>query len=220
MNYPHSHKYPKSLNMTGKKFNKLTIIEHQAPKKGNRFVLCKCECGNVTSVRLNRLTYGSTKSCGCLQIKTAIKNQKKAALKNRKHGMSNTNIYSIWKNMMNRCHKKDNPNYVNYGGRGIKVCNRWKDIKKFYIDMGEPPNKKYSLERIDNNGNYCKENCRWATPLEQARNTRRNIIVTYNGKKMCFSKFVQENKLSYIKAIYRYKKNYSLVQIMEESRLV
>jgi len=101
---------------------------------------------------------------------------------NRTHGMSLTREYFVWKDMLTRCYHENNKHYQNYGGRGIVVCELWKNsFLDFLVDMGKRPSNKHSIDRINVNGNYCFENCRWATKLEQDRNKRNTIYISYEG---------------------------------------
>ena len=162
--------------MIGIKYNKLTAIKELGTNKSrHKMYLFKCECGNdkvatAINVRANRV-----KSCGCLS---------------KKHGKFGTNIYSVWAGMKSRCYYEKNENYPNYGGRGIKVCDRWKNsFENFYKDMGDKPSAKHQLDRIDNDGDYDPSNCRWVTPSENCLNRRnkenktgfKNIKVTPYG---------------------------------------
>ena len=105
------------------------------------------------------------------------------------HGMTNTRIYNIWKSMKRRC-TKEHDSYKNYGGRGITVCDEWlNSFEKFYEDMGEPTTNTHEIDRIDNDGNYCKENCRWVSPKENCRNRRNNRVITYNDETLCVSEW-------------------------------
>lgn len=137
---------------------------------------CECMCGTKTKVRAHCLRTLITKSCGC---KVTKRGSVKGARK-EKHP-----LYSIWSGMITRCHRTKNPTTAkNYKDKGVIVCEEWRSsFEKFCIDVGERPSIIHTLDRIDYNGNYCKENCRWATVKEQNNNTSANIIVTYNGEK-------------------------------------
>ena len=138
---------------------------------------CRCVCGEIREVSFKNLQRGLSKSCGCTT-------GKKTHLGGRKHGLSKSNIYVTWRNMLLRCQKETDPHYKNYGGRGIKVCERWQTFENFYEDMGDKPTQEHSIERINNSGDYEPGNCRWATLKEQANNRRSNHIVTYQGNEV------------------------------------
>ncbi len=105
--------------------------------------------------------------------------------------MKGTRVYKIWEAMKRRCQNINSTAYKDYGGRGIYVCERWQDFQGFYRDMGEPPTQKHTLERIDNNGSYTPENCRWATAQEQSLNKRNNILITMDGRTMSLSQWAR-----------------------------
>lgn len=171
----------KMKDLTGQKFKRLTVIcEHGRDKWGQVVWMCKCECGNISYVCGSSLRNGITKSCGCWNIE---------ALSMRvKHGMSNSGVYNSWGHIINRCYNKQNSRYKYYGGRGIKVCERWKNFDNFYADMGDKP-EGYTIERINNDGNYELSNCRWATIAEQNRNNSRTRLIEYNGEIKCMSEW-------------------------------
>ncbi len=184
----------------GDKYGRLTIIKEVKPrifKSGNvcRRVLCKCKCGNRKEVNLYSIKSGLTKSCGCLLKEKSTETMKKIRhlgmeVKNG-HGMSETNTYFSWKSMKSRCLYKKNVAFNRYGGRGIKICDRWLIFENFHADMGDRPEGK-SLDRIDNEGNYEPGNCRWATRKEQGSNKRNNKFLEYNGKKQTIAEWTRE----------------------------
>lgn len=186
-------------------FGRLTIIDgpfYIKKEKGKgvftKHYTCKCLCGNILSVRSEYIKCGDTKSCGCLNIETRTKN-------NFKHGMCETVEYLTWLGMHRRCYDKNDTYYRDYGGRGIKICDRWyrdnpDGFKNFYEDMGPRPGDKYSIDRYPNNdGNYTPENCRWATSVEQSKNRRNTVLLTYKGETLCQSDWAK--KLG-IKSVY------------------
>lgn len=126
--------------------------------------LCTCTCGEVREVRAEHLASGRSISCGCHK-------REAAAIQKLTHGGRLTKLYDVWTQMIQRCHNPRNKRFSDYGGRGITVCERWRDFAIFRDDMGEPPTGK-SIERNNNDAGYSPDNCRWATPLEQAKNKR------------------------------------------------
>lgn len=146
-------------NLLGQVFGRLTVISRSNNDKWNNAKwLCRCECGNEKIISGQLLRNGEARSCGCIK---------------RKHGQSNTPTYRSWMRMRERCCRPGDKRYKDYGGRGIIVCDRWRNsFENFFADMGERPSSKHSIDRIDVNGNYEPGNCRWSTTVEQRHNRR------------------------------------------------
>lgn len=177
---------PPILDIAGKRFGRLVVITRARVNGArNAMWLCQCDCGNTTVGAASNL--GKTKfSCGCLSSENGTTTIKTNSLaRTDLHGMSHTTEWRIWSQMRSRCESPDNHRYHRYGGRGIKVCERWQSFQNFYEDMGPRPSKRYSIDRIDNDGNYEKSNCRWATAKTQARNTSKTHWVTIEGTTLC-----------------------------------
>lgn len=166
----------KKLALTGKVFGRLTVIS-EAPTDGRKKSLwqCRCECGSEKVIIGQYLVNGDTRSCGCLLREFLDRGRVT-------HGLSKTATHRAWCGMITRCYNPNRPIYKDYGGRGIQVCERWHKFESFLKDIGEHPGPGYSLDRIDNNKGYSKENCRWATRQEQNRNRRNKVLLTFHGK--------------------------------------
>lgn len=164
----------------GAKIGRLLLLKETRVPHGKKYTdvgyICKCDCGKEKIVRKSDLTSGKVLSCGCYASDVFRKTH-------TKHGMAYSRVYRIWFGIKKRCFYKNEDNYYLYGGRGITMCDKWKNsFEAFYADVGEPPGNEYSIDRINPNGNYEPGNCRWATQKQQAQNTRRNYLVFYNGK--------------------------------------
>lgn len=155
----------KALDLTGKRFGRLVVTSFSETRlyggHKRRFWNCVCDCGSSIEVLGLSLPSGNTKSCGCFKDDKQLK-----------HGMSNSPEYRIWAGMWQRCSNPDNDRYVDYGGRGITVCDRWQSFDLFYLDMGHRPSSEYSIDRIDNERGYAPSNCKWSTRSEQQNNKR------------------------------------------------
>lgn len=172
-----------SEDLIGRKIGRLLVVELADAPDGKRAWHCRCECGRVTRTRQHELLSGRAQSCGCGR-------REKLLSRNTKHGKSRSKTYGIWASMLSRCNVQTDKGFYKYGARGIRVCERWHDFINFRADMGECPTG-LSIDRIDNDGNYEPGNCRWATPKEQARNTRRNVFLEFDGQKRCVSDWAQ-----------------------------
>jgi hypothetical protein len=163
----------KFLDRTNQRYGRLLVVGKTAERNpsGNVIWSCLCDCGAHVAVSGSALQQKSTQSCGCFFIDTA----RNKGLSKRKHGLAKSKIYGVWSNMKNRCYNPSYSKYKNWGGRGIRVCESWLDFANFYADMGDAP-VGMSIDRIDVNGDYCKENCRWATQKEQQNNRRNNVL--------------------------------------------
>lgn len=169
------------LDLVSKRFGKLIVLE-STQKRSNKYIMwkCRCDCGNIVEITTNHLRKGDTKSCGCLSS-VGYNTTGKRSYHNHSGKTNTSREYNTWINMNKRCYNKNNINYENYGGRGIEICYRWRAQKwggpieaflNFLQDMGERPIGT-SIDRIDSNGNYESNNCKWATPKEQTLNRRK-----------------------------------------------
>lgn len=173
----------KALELAGQKFGRLMVIDQSQVRALNGSIQwnCLCDCGNKVTARSDHLYSEYTLSCGCLRKeKTAT------------HGMTNTSEYNIWKTMIQRCTNINNQSYPDYGSRGITVCDRWlNSFQAFYEDMGPRPSFDHSMERRENDKGYYKENCYWATRVQQANNRRNNVLYSYKDSQYTISKLIE-----------------------------
>ncbi len=167
---------PRFVDLTGRPFHRLTAREYVGKRNGSFLWRCDCQCGRSATVLAYSLVSGGTKSCGCLKIETD-------AARYYKHGGKGTPEYGVWKKMRARCNNPNHDKYAYYGGRGIKVCERWDDFANFLADVGPRPTRQHSIDRREVDGDYCPENCAWATKKEQMNNTRRNVFLEYEGER-------------------------------------
>lgn len=187
------------IDLTGQVFNRLTVIDRADNAKGGQARWnCICECGNARIVIGSKLISGWSKSCGCY-------GRDQVAKARTTHGMSHTPTHDVWKGMRDRCTNKNAKVFKYYGGRGIAVCDRWKKFENFYADMGEKP-KNRSIDRIDNDGDYTPENCRWATRAQQANNTCRTIHIFFNGKTQTMVEWANEMNITRNALYERYRR--------------
>lgn len=176
-------------DLTGQRFGRLVVLREGCSKNGIIKWVCRCDCGNEKEILAGSLRNGATKSCGCLIREISSERSKKRFTT---HGMRKSKEYTSWSNMKARCYNPKDISYKNYGARGITVCDAWlHDFEKFYRDLGPCP-EGYSLDRIDVNGNYCPENCKWSNITEQGRNKRNNRMITLFGITKTLSEWKEE----------------------------
>lgn len=174
-------------DLEGRKFGRLTVMGYAGKITLSNW-FCRCDCGNITKVYAGSLKSGDTTSCGCFN-KERVREVKTTHGHNTKDKVSRT--YRTWQNMLDRCKNPNSQQFKNYGGRGIQVCDRWQKFENFLADMGEKPNG-LSLDRKDNDLGYFKENCRWATIVEQNNNKRTNRYLTFKRKTQTFAQWEHE----------------------------
>ena len=182
----------------GERRGRLEVISFAGlDSKGKAIWLCKCDCGKevlIKSNHFNQPSYTGEWGCGCFRFQSI-------SSRSSTHGESTrgrpTPEYATWISMRARCLNPNSNGYDDYGGRGITICKRWDSFENFLEDVGRKPSPKHSLDRFPNvNGNYCPENCRWATKIEQARNTRRTHLIEYLGEEKCISEWAEIFKIT------------------------
>lgn len=205
-------KTPKVEDISGKRFGRLTAIKYIGKSKGKQTLWeCKCDCGNIAIVHHQNLKSGHTSSCGCYNSEVASEREKE-------HGQSGTRLYNIWHDMIYRCYNGNHRSYKDYGGKGIIVCNEWKDdfeaFRNWAIENGYKEN--LSIDRIDSDKNYCPENCRWATDIQQANNTSRNLIFTVDGYTDTLANLCRKYNIPYTLAHSRIYRNWDIKKALTE----
>lgn len=206
-------------DLTGSRFGSLVVLRGSR-SQGRWHWMCSCDCGEITAVISRALTRSDkpTVSCGCLIKKMLKLNSHRFVTHGHTVGGIRSRPYSIWQNMLDRCYRASSKAFDCYGGRGIYVEANWHVFENFFADMGEPPDG-MSLERLDNNGPYSKGNCVWATPKQQARNTRRTRRVTYLGQTKSLVEWCEELELGYYTVHSRITKlGWSVEKALEQGK--
>lgn len=178
------------IDLTGQRFGKLTVLRRAVPPRGSSEVwwTCRCDCGNIIDVKRRYLRNGDSKSCGCLRTK---------------HGQYKTRLYRIWRHMHDRCDNTNDTRFKDYGGRGITVCREWDDFSSFMQwAMSHGYTDTLTIDRIDTNGNYEPNNCRWITMAEQQSNKRNNHLITSHGQTMTMAQWSRYTNIP-VKTIHK-----------------
>ena len=197
----------RSIDLTNKTFGKLTAIGPVHKNKNNRIVwLCSCSCGNNCTAVSSDLIHGDTKSCGCSSSRSTI------GVRSTTHELGGTPEHYAWSGMKSRCNNPNNPKYKSYNGRGISVCSRWATFENFLSDMGKKPSPSHSIDRINNDGPYSPENCRWASPRQQSNNTRKNVTITHNNETLTIAQWARKTGLRYATLRDRIYKNHWAIE--------
>lgn len=200
----------KMRNLTGEKFGRLLCMATLDERTRNGHVQwkCKCDCGKETTVTVGNLSTGNTKSCGC------IENGKKT------HGQSSTNLYKVWSSMKHRCSNPNDKSYAIYGGKGISVCDDWLSFQRFNNWAQESGYEAgLTLERANNNKNYCPENCTWIPKGKQSENTSRCKVITYGGRTMILMHWSKHLNVPYSLLQSRLKRGWSVEKTLTTPRL-
>lgn len=210
----------KERNLIGLRSGRLEVIAYDEWKHNRPYLVCKCDCGNVVSVRDDGIVSGRTKSCGCLQ-KEAVGAYAREHHTSTQNNESRERLHNIWYLMKYRCENPDCDAYHNYGGRGIRVCEEWNNdqigyfaFKKWALENGYAPN--LQIDRINNNGDYTPENCRWTDAVEQANNKRVNVMFTYHGETKTAAQWAKEIGMSYKVFMRRVYLGWDIERIIEQ----
>jgi hypothetical protein len=211
----------KAIDLTGQRFGRLTVLERDCLErqgKGDVRWICICDCGEYSSVVARSLVHGATKSCGCL-------NKEPTAKSAYRHGQNKSRLYHVWDGMKSRCYRPNARGYKNYGGRGITVCDEWRDnfvafrdwaMANGYVENTEKRKGGCTLDRIDVNGNYEPSNCRWVNATFQANNTRRNYMITAFGQTKSLAQWARDTGISYSALTWRVKSGWPIEKALTE----
>lgn len=206
------------VDITGQRFGRLTAIKRDGTKYGQSAWICKCDCGNEKTIALQHLKNG-TKSCGCLTREVAPERGRKSCIgdRTRKHGDFGTKLYMVWAAIKRRCYNNNSRYYHEYGGRGITVCDNWKDdyscFKEWSLVNGYKEG--LSIDRVDTNGNYEPSNCRWVSMLVQQNNRRNNIKLLYQGKEYTLRELSAMSGISYRTLKGRHERGWDIENMLD-----
>lgn len=201
------------LDYVGKKSGELTVVgivkESLGETRQQTMLRCICSCGNETNILPYQFKNGAIKSCGNCRTKAGIRDGR---------SLRNPKLYAVWNQMIERCENENQKWYHRYGGRGIKVCTEWHNycnFEKWVESVGGKP-ERMSLDRIDNDKDYCPENCRWATQKEQTRNQSRTIVIEFNGKSQSLADWADELGIKWVTLHNRYVRGWSVERMLTE----
>lgn len=197
------------IDLTGQRFGRLTVIEYVGTVNQKAKWLCKCDCGNEKIVSTKCLRNGETKSCGCYH-------KDRASVANLTHGKTNSRLYITWNNIKNRCYRTSRKDYKNYGGRGITVCEEWRNSFQAFYEwaMANGYREDLTIDRINVNGNYEPSNCRWVDLKTQANNTRRNHYITYKGETHTIAEWSDITGISIAALVHRIERGWSVEEML------
>lgn len=193
----------------GDRYGRWVVLEESDQGYGTRRFSCKCDCGTERVVRLTHLRQGLSKSCGCLCKELSTERA-------TKHGHAGSPLYHVWSDMVRRCTNPKHARFKDWGGRGISVCEEWRDLENFLAWANTSGYKEgLSIDRKDNDGNYEPSNCRWSTMREQGNNRRNNRLITHNGKTLTFTQWARAIGIHPMSLTWRLKKGWSLEKALE-----
>lgn len=192
---------PSKIDYSGQRFHQLLVVKFSHIKNKKTYWCCRCDCGKEVTYRIDWLTHGGYKSCGCIR-----------------HHMRRSRFYNIWSGIVTRCFNPKMDRYADYGGRGLTLAKRWVDFKNFRDDMLDSYVNHVSLfgshdttiERVNNDKGYSKQNCMWVTRKQQARNKRTSRLVTFKGETLCVAEWSERLNINYGTLISRLKRGWSV----------
>ena len=219
---------PRASVNIGDKYGRLTVVKELKPVGYTRYVKCSCTCGELKNVKLSHLRSGAISSCGCYRSEvTSTRHTSHGLAKIGPDGRRLIVEYDVYKNMLHRCYNKNNTHFDRYGGRGIKVCKRWRNGEKgktgvecFITDMGKRPASNYELDRTDNNKGYSPRNCKWVTKIKNSSNTRQNVKITINNKTKTVTQWAFINGINASTAYNRIRRGWEPLRAVTEPVIV